>query len=293
MKIFLSTVTFLALTCLAPSALAEPGDGPHKQLIAAKAPTLVSIKFVLQITFEMGGTQREQERNASTRGVVVDACGLVMVRASAFEARARPPGRGRGRGGRGGRNFNVTATPTNIRVVFPGSEKEHPAIMGAKDSKFGLAFVLIDGLDEGKKLATVDMSKTAPPRIGQTLYGVTRLDQGFDHAPFCDSVRVLGKVTKPHTMWVISGRGQFVGMPLYTADGAVAGASAIQRGVGEGSSSRPFLLPLDDVRKVVADAKTASIKSLEELQKADAADDDGEGAGDGGDESSGEGGDDK
>ncbi len=282
----LITVALTSLLLVVPAAMAEPGDGPHKQLIAAKASTLVSINYVLQITIDMGGTQREQERNGSARGVLVDSCGLIMVRSSVFEARARS-GRGRGgRGGRGGRNLKVTATPTNIRIMFPGDDTEHAAIMGAKDTKYGLTFLLLDKETTG--LAAVDMTKVAAPRIGQELYGVTRLGQGFDHAPYCDSVRILGKVTKPQTMWVISGRGQFVGMPLYTADGSIAGVCSVQSGVGEGSGSRPFLLPLDDVRKVVAEAKTASLRSREEMHKADAEEPSkGE---DGGGESSGEGG---
>ena len=116
----------------------------------------------------------------------------------------------------------------------------------------------------------VDFARTAAPRVEQTLYGVSRLGQGFDHAPWADRVRVLGKASQPHEMWIIGGGNQFVGMPLYTADGAVAGICSLQEGVGTGGGSRVFLLPLEPVQKLIGRAKTAAEKSLAEIREAEA-----------------------
>ncbi len=267
----------LAILLLAQPAPAEEAVGPEEALIQAKAPAIVSMKFVLQITMEMGGRVREIERNGRALGVVVDASGLIMVRSSAFEARMGARGRGgrNRRGGDAGPGPNISATPTNIRVTLPGQEKEHLAIMGAKDSKSGLAFVLIKEVPADLKLTAADFSRAATPKIGQDLFGVSRLGQGFDHAAFCDRIRVTGKVSKPKAMWILPAKAaNFVGLPLHTKGGAVAGVCAIQQGVGEGSGSSTFLMPVESVRKTIASATKEAKRIRAELaeDEEDAAD---------------------
>ena len=53
-------------------------------------------------------------------------------------------------------------TPTNLRVIFAGDEKEYEAILGATDSKLGLAYVLIRDL-KGRTAGAVDLNKAAEP----------------------------------------------------------------------------------------------------------------------------------
>jgi len=255
----------------ADRAAAENDRGPEPQLIQEKAPAVVSLKFVLQISFTMGGQAHEMERSGTALGIVVDPTGLIMVRANAFEARIAPraPGRGRRGGGGDAATPEINATPTNIRVVVPGEEKEYVGVMGAKDSASGLAFVLVKGLAAGKQFAAADFSKAATPGIGEDLYAVSRLDQGYDHAAFCDRVRVIGKVTKPKPMWIIDERLSYVGLPLYTATGAVAGVVGIQEGVGEGAGTRAFLMPLDSVKRTIASAAKEAERLREEQREAE------------------------
>lgn len=160
---------------------------------------------------------------------------------------------------------NITATPSNIRVALPGQEKEFVGVIAAKDSKSGLAFVMIKDLPASMKLGACDFTKATTPKIGKDLFAVARLGQGFDHAPYCDRVRVLGKVTKPKTMWLLQNRPSFLGMPLYTADGGVAGVYTVQAGVGEGGGSRPFLMPVASVKRTIASAAKEAQRLREEL----------------------------
>ena len=53
-------------------------------------------------------------------------------------------------------------------------------------------------------------------------------------------------------------------MPLYDAAGSVAGIMVSQEGVGEESSARPFLLPLD---KAASTIKSSLSKSKDELER--------------------------
>ncbi len=248
----LALATFVAT----PSAFADEA-AVYQKLIKDKANTIVSVKFVLNVKITQNGAPvappREQAGNAS--GVVVDNSGLVMIPGSAFGAGGIPR--------QLRRRFDISAVPSNIRVVFPGDTREYNAVLGAKDSKLGLAFVLVKDLGE-KKIQALDMATYVEPKLGQRLYGVTRLDQGFDHAPMAIRMSIAGSVTKPRSMWIIQGAGNQIGKPAYDAAGAVAGIIVSQEGVGEDSVIRPFLLSLKVAGPTVA---TALKKSKAELDR--------------------------
>ena len=91
----------------------------------------------------------DQERNITASGVVVDAAGLVMIPANTVNVPARFGG-------------EIKVTPSSIRVIFPGDETEYDAILGAMDSKLGLAYVLVRDL-KGRSINAVDMAQVAEP----------------------------------------------------------------------------------------------------------------------------------
>ncbi len=258
MRTFLLAATFAGAAALfaAPAAQADD-EAVFQKLIKEKAAAVVSVKFVLNVKIMQNGNPvappREQAGNAS--GIIVDKSGLIMIPGSAFGAGGIPR--------QIRRRFDISAVPTNIRVVFPGDTREYDAVLGAKDSKLGLAFVLVKDLGE-KQIQAVDLGTAVEPKIGQTLYGVTRLDQGFDHAPLATRMKVAGSVTKPRTMWIVQGASGQIGKPAFDAAGAVAGIVVSQEGVGEESVIRPFLLPLKVAKPTVA---TALKKSKAELDR--------------------------
>lgn len=251
-RLSLAVALLGALLCAAPAGAAEP----RSALIAAKAGSTVSVKITAKVTGSFGGRSFDQERNLTTSGVVVDASGLVMVPSGSVSA---PPRMG----------ADVKVTPTSLRVIFPGDEKEYEAILGAVDSKLGLAYVLIRDLAD-RKAEPMDMAKTAEPVVGDTLYAVTRLGQGFDYAPVCQTASVVGQVSKPRAMWVIDGDAPEAGQPLYTADGAVTGIMISQEGVGEGGSALVFLLPLKVAAASIERSLKAAHKELEEAKTREA-----------------------
>lgn len=246
----------LAAALLAAGAAA---DAPHGKLIETRAATVVTVKAALKIAGSMGGRSFDQEREMTASGVVVDSCGFIMMNSDAISV----PRFFR----RGNQQHDFKVTPTNLRVIFPGDETEYPAILGATDSKLGLAFVLIRDL-KGRNAAAVDLTNVVEPKVGDTLYAVTRLEQGFDYAPVCDEAKVVGHVTKPRSMWVLQGSGADSPHPLYNADGAVAGIVIYQEGVGdEQGGFRPFLLPLKIATGTIERALKTSKQALEEAPK--------------------------
>lgn len=256
----------------------------EQTLIDARAGSVVSVKLVLNVRLSLkADPSRSQdiEQNRTGHGVIVDKSGLILVPNSLSKfVIPNPQMRDQ---------VNVSSSPNNVRVTFPGDETEYPAILGAQDSTLGVAFLLIKDL-KGKELTPVDMNNAATPAIGDHLYGVSRLDEGFDHAPMCDKTRIIGKVSKPRDMWIINGAGNFLGQPVYTKDNQVAGLVISQEGVGENVSRRNFLLPLGIAKAKIRQAKRQSEDELERILEEEAAAAEAAAAGEG-EKKDGEGGD--
>jgi hypothetical protein len=245
----------LAAVLLVTTAAADDTASPHARLIEQKAGTVVAVKFVLHVNLNFGGRAMDREMTGEAIGVVVDPVGLVMVSNSNFDVSSMLPGRMQG--------VEAQSSATNLRVVFPGDTKEYDAILGAKDSKLGLAFVRIKDL-AGKAITAIDLGEAAEPEVGGRVYGVSRLDQGFDYAPFCTTANVVGYVTKPRKMWLLENADDFVAQPLFTEAGRALGVVVTQRGVGEDASTLSFLLPLKVAEATIKQATGDSAEALEE-----------------------------
>jgi len=241
----------LATAVLAAGAWA---DSPYEKLIETRAASVVTVKAALKIGGNFMGRSIDQEREMTATGVVVDACGFVMMSSDSISV----PRYAREQA------HEIKITPTNLRVIFPGDETEYEAVLGATDSKLGLAFILIRDL-KGRTATPVDFSNAVEPKVGDTLYAITRMERGFDYAPVCEEAKVIGHVTKPRAMWVLGGQGADVPHPLYTADGAVAGIVVVQEGVGDDRAGfRLFLLPLKIATGTIERALKTSKEALEE-----------------------------
>ncbi|NUQ46826.1 MAG: hypothetical protein HUU22_12435, partial [Phycisphaerae bacterium] len=125
------------------------GDPVGKHL-EQKAPTVVVLKLVLKVG--------EYENAAERVATVVDPAGVIMT-----------TGLGSSRGG-------TKVAIESARVVFPGDEKEYDAVLGAFDSRLGLSFFRIKDLG-GKKIASVNLDDVVEPKVGDELFGVSRLEE--------------------------------------------------------------------------------------------------------------------
>lgn len=248
----LPCAVLLVLAAAAPAR----ADEPYARLLAEKSDLVVSVKYTLMVTLSAQGRTQDQEVSGSVTGIVVDASGLVMIPNTAIA------GPGNVRPG-----VDLKAVPTELRVVFPGDPKEYPAIVGASDSKVGLAFIRVKDL-EGKVVPSLPAEAAADPVVGQVLYGVSRLPQGFDYAPHIGDLRVTGVVTKPRALWDVDGSFLAVAHPVFDASGAVVGVLINQEGVGGGAGI--FVLPWKTASGIVQRALKASETALEEAKAKEA-----------------------
>jgi hypothetical protein len=227
---------------------------PYAGLIASKADAVVAVKLVLHVTVPGRG---EQEVPWSGLGTVVDASGVVLIATPSAVPRNMRAAL---------RSADVKQVPSEIRVLFANDPKEYPAILGTSDSRLGLTFVQMKDL-EGREIRPLDATKVVDPQVGDLLYGVSRLPQGFDFAPFCTDTRVTGKIMKPREMWNFQGDFDEAAHPLFDASGAVAGMIVEQEASGGGGT---FLLPWKTFATTLERAKKASKEALEEALKQDA-----------------------
>ncbi|MHC4598969.1 MAG: serine protease family protein [Planctomycetota bacterium] len=289
----LATVLVAGALLCAPVRAEETESNFYADLLKAKAPALVSVKFVVKISI-MG---RSNEMGREATGVLVDTVGLVMVSNTEL-------GGGMGFRMRGGGSVKPQAS--NFKVIFPGEEEEYDAILGATDSKLNLAFIRIRDLGE-KKVTCVEFAQAEKLKIGQELVGVERFGKGFDYAPHFTRVLVSGEIEQPRTMYSVSGDRVAQGLPLFDKSGKVVGALASQSGaegaggggrglniggrriripgLGGGGASGVFLIPAVDVKASVGAAK----KQAEEALKKAAEEEEEEGEGEGEEEGEGEG----
>ena len=198
MKTKIALFALTAAILLMPVVRAEDENGNlWEKRVAAKADSVVFVKFVLKIELSAQGQSRDMEVNREVPGVVLNEQGLIMTSNSYFD-----PSAAMGRQMRG--QMEVKATPSDLKVLFGNEEEEFEAQLIARDSILDLAFVQVLELGE-KAVKPVDLRTGAEPSLGQELYGVSRMSRGFDCTPAVARLFVSAVLTKPRKMWAASG----------------------------------------------------------------------------------------
>ncbi len=237
------------LALLALSARASGGeDDPYAKQMEAKAASVVSVKAVLKFRYEGGAG--DYETTTTSNGTLVDPSGVVLFPAW---------------GGVVTGTSRQRIVPVSIRILFQDDEKEYDAVLGATDPQLGISFAKMKDVS-GRKIAPVNFADFVEIKVGDELFGVTRTDQGFDYAPYYGVTKVVGQVTRPRPMFLVSG---FLPIcqPLYVESGKVAGLVVRQSGVsdeegGLSAGMRWFLLPGKAASLVIQQGIAASHKAL-------------------------------
>jgi hypothetical protein len=243
---------------VAPPVLADE-QPRYEELVAAKAPAFVTVKFVLKTQSRFGS--RENEAEAS--GIMIDSQGLVLCSNAAI----------------GGQRFG-TATPTGIKVLIGKDTEGLDATFLARDSELDLAWVRIKEPGE-TPFACLDLSEAATPRLGRPLLAFRRMSKYFDRAILVSTGILAGKTEKPRDLLVPSGGLDLQpGLPVFTPDGLVVGIVVIQmpgeeemegnfrsfRGLGRDMMGG-LILPAAEVLKATNRAKQAAEEDDDEEEE--------------------------
>ncbi len=279
---YVAALCAVALLLSAPLVGAgEDETSVPEKILAAKADTVVNLKFVLKLQIIVQGQSRDQEQNMEVRGVLIGDSGLVLTSNMNFGGIPESVRRQY--------NLEVKATPVELKILFGNEVEEYDAQLVARDSNLNLAFVQILDM-KGRKVKGVDLRTGVEPRIGRELIGVTRMSRGFDCAPSVGRLFVTAKVEKPRVMWAVNGSFSEIAHPVYNIAGELAGILSIQEGsegvsqgggmMGGGNNNiRPVILPLSDVVRSLKQAEKRAAEALETYAEDNEGDEAGDEAG--------------
>lgn len=265
------------------AAAAAPREPSFEDLLASISPAIVSVKVVLKTEFNMGDSMQEQESVLDALGAVVDPGGLILLWNSQLSAtRLMDAVRQMGEG----EDFKLKMTPTDFRVTFAGDAREHRAFLAGSDSELDLAFLQLEERP-ARALASIEFGRSRPARIGDTVFGVSRLSPAFDRAAFLETGRIAGRITKPASAFILDASPALLGLPVFDSEGHAVGAVAtvlsrtsepaaqggdmmsyfaLGRGRMESGPLGVFLLPGERVKDLVATARLRARELLEERQ---------------------------
>lgn len=218
--------TCVCLSALIATIMTTPGraaDPDYKGLAERTAPALVTVKFVLKISGGGGmmGSMGDHESESEVTGVMIDPAGVVMcsnTQLGGFTSMFRHFA-----GRMGG---NITATPTDIKVLIGDDTEGVDATLIARDSELDLAWIRIkkEGIYQH-----IDMSKGVGVNVGDSVLAVRRMGRYFARTMVVSEGRIGGITSNPRRLYVPTGNlAAGMGLPVFTPKGAVVGVVITQ-----------------------------------------------------------------
>lgn len=248
---------FAAVALLVGTAQAADRVAASKNVRAASGTAIVTVKFVPQAPTGDKGPETE------TSGVMISADGLVLC--SNVKLGGNPFG-------------NQGVTPTELKVLIGDDTEGVAAEVINRDSERDLVWLQITEMPE-EAVEFIDMSKAgAELQIGQEVYSVRLMHKYFGRTPYVGAWHIGARLTQPRDLYATSLRMEegidFLGMPVFTDQGAVLGVLIVQLPDEEarraGAAGQPrdvvFVLPASSVASA-----TELAKQLYEERKAEEA----------------------
>lgn len=219
-------IALAVLTATATRARAE-ASADYQKVLQDKAGAFVTIKFVLKM--KMGG-MGESETETEITGAMIDPKGLVICSNTQLGGIAgfmRSLGR------------EVSATPTDIKVLAGEDTEGLAAKVLARDTELDLAWVQIKEPGE-KKFAFVNLKEGVDGKVGQLMVGVRRMAKYFDRVTVMTESRVAGVTKKPRKLYVPTlPLTANLGLPVFSAEGKVLGVAVLQMPSDEDQEESP------------------------------------------------------
>ncbi len=273
MKTAILLIVAMALTLVAAphlfggtDSVAPDMDG--EKLLAKGAPTVVTVKVVVDLKIMAMGRTQNAEVPMDLPGVVIDSSGLIVTASDALDpARSmmqNVPEQYR-------QQVQMQAKITRISVLFGDGSKELPARVLVRDSGLGLAFLQLTEKPE-ETLQAVDRTSLGAVTAGLELFTVHRMAETFGRAPALASFRAAGLAEKPRRMWSLGTMPGFIGLPAYDASGRPVGLICRQKaqmsggiggmlpmgGGGAMEIPQPFLLAGEELSRLIETVKKKS-----------------------------------
>lgn len=196
----------------------------YRRLLNDKGPALVTVKFVLKV--KMGGMMAgmgDQESENEITGVMINPKGLVLCSNTQFGGFAAVLSRMMG-----SMAGNITATPTDLKVLIGDDAEGRDAELLARDSELDLVWVKLKEPGD-KPFSHVDFTKGVKPEIGQRVIAIRRMGKYFARTVVVAGGWITGVTSKPRDLFVPSTDIAMAhGVPVFTADGRIVGLTVMQ-----------------------------------------------------------------
>lgn len=234
-------LTFAATLCAVSLVTAQPSPtaaaNPHQRLLA-KTEALVSVKFVLKVKMG-GGADSEFEGEITCQ--LIDPDGLVLCSNTELGGYINLVSRAMGRAP----GQNLSAVPSDIRVLVGDETEGREASLLARDSDRDLAWVRIEDRGDDPPLPYFDFTRSAVLEIGDKFYSLRRMDKFFGSVAIVTEGTVGAVTRKPRELLVPSPTlDSGFGVPVFTAEGELVGVTVLQMPGFEDDGEELFSHPI-------------------------------------------------
>ncbi|HEX2252655.1 MAG TPA: serine protease [Thermoanaerobaculia bacterium] len=219
----------------APAAPAAPADLAN--LLAAKAPAVVTVEYLLKIEVsgDLGqamGTEHELEGTATCS--FIDPKGLLLCSNMQLSGPAAQMMKGMMN------NLEMTTTPAAFEVLAGPEGKSLPATLVARDSDLDLAWLQIDQPGE-QRFPHLDLAARADLAVGDDFVMVRRMGHYFGGEAALQLGTVGAVVDRPHRLYVPAlTAASAYGLPVFTVGGKLVGFTVLEVPDDVGGSSSTF-----------------------------------------------------
>jgi len=276
----LGSVVLLAGGLFAGCATPPQGGGAAaqqvqqaRQLVAWHQNAMVTVLGTLKVgmTVRNLGVSENNESAVEAIGTVVDPSGVVLAGTLLLD----PIGslmRGPLRLQRGDQTFelDVKSHLENLRLLL-ADKTEVPARVLLRDDDLGL-FVLAAEPKPGVKapvFSAVQLADESDARLYTSYYVLGRANEMFQHALLIGRAMPVNTLAKPRPCQTLLTSMMPVGMPVFAADGRLVGIGSLSFRApdfehpesAQNVHPLPILLPVADVRELLARAKRPVAKS--------------------------------
>lgn len=261
-----SAITLILVSCRVG---AQETDSIQK-ILQSRSAAIVSLRIVSKLEMSAAGQSQSRELRTEVQGVLVDKDGLIMASTlfiNPYSANMNESAAG------------VKMTPTSIKVLFGGDDKEYTAFLAATDTKLNLSFIQIEDL-AGKSVEAVQITGGATPVVGERLVSVSRMSRGYDYSVFYQTGQINGEIARPRHAWMVTGGISGFGLPVFTLNNELVGIlTTIPSTIKEDSQNpdtmgmqmamrmmtgggmlQPFLVPASMIDGLIVQAKTKAVE---------------------------------
>lgn len=266
--ILATVLTLVAAPILFGGSNAVVPDVAGEKLLAENAPSIVTVKIVLDLQIMAMGQAQGSEVPLDLPGVIVDPAGIIVTAGDPLDPTnaimSRLPEQYR-------QQVQMQAKVTRISVLLGDGTKELPAKVLVRDSGLGLTFLQLTEAPK-ESLPAIDLTNLGAVTAGLELFTVSRMVETFGRAPTLASFRAAGFAEQPRRMWSLGATPKFIGLPAFDASGRpvglicrlnaqMAGGPASMMpmmGGGEVEMAQPFLLSGEELSRLIGIVKKKS-----------------------------------